>query len=216
MNENFYTADILYKNTAIRTAKNSAVWGLIVLVIGAAIAIAGFIITGGGDEFQPFIAFASIFLILFSIAFWIIVISLLVGLKRKSYLEQYVEEHGEDLLVSELNQNSVFIYKDKKGNPITFLTNNRIYEVGRKFVELSELDMAYGYSYKGATSIRTITKYDKYNDVCSNIGLKSNNYNEFFKALYQIKPSVLLGYTAENLKIHKEHVKEAKRELKNR
>lgn len=215
MNNNLYTTDILYENALLRYTKRTLILTVAALLIAAAIIGIGIILAPDLDGLQIYIAMAAIPALISGLSFWLVIIFGFIGMSRKSSIDKYVAEYGEDVLINELNNDAVFVFKNKKDKPITIITSKRIYDVGIRFVSIDDIDMAYGYTYKGSTSIRLVTLKDNYYNVCNNIGLKTVNYNKVFAALYQIKPSMLLGYNSENFKIHREHVKEYKKALKN-
>lgn len=215
MNNNLYTTDILYENALLRYTKRTLILTVAALLIAAAIIGIGIILAPDLDGLQIYIAMAAIPALISGLSFWLVIIFGFIGMSRKSSIDKYVAEYGEDVLINELNNDAVFVFKNKKDKPITIITSKRIYDVGIRFVSIDDIDMAYGYTYKGSTSIRLVTLKDNYYNVCNNIGLNTVNYNKVFAALYQIKPSMLLGYNSENFKIHREHVKEYKKALKN-
>lgn len=156
----------------------------------------------GNSDALPIIVicfFVAFFCAIFGITYTI------TGATGKRRVRRFVEQYGEDKMLSEL-QNPLYVFGRKK--PYTIITKNYIFEVERGFIKTDSIDYCYGYSYKGNTSIHSysLTNHKEY--FCSGIGLRSDDIKQVFAALQSVNPDILLGYTSENAAEHRRRVKE--------
>lgn len=157
---------------------------------------------------------ATMFMILIMIGFGSLtclligVLLLIIGLIGRKRVNNFVNEHGVDEIMSELNHYLYVLGTDKK--PITVITPHYIYEVGVGFITSTDVDLAYGYRYKSNSHIRIYKINGKSDSICRGIKLYGDEIKEVFAALYEINPDILIGYTARNLQTHRERVKEYK------
>lgn len=135
-------------------------------------------------------------------------IFLIIGICNKVRIKNYISSHNEDEIMEAIH-NANFVYS-RGNNPITIFTNDFIYEVGVGFIT-SNYDLAYGYRYKSSTSIVGITITGKRESFCRGIYLNSDEKMQAFRVLQAYNPEILLGYTADNLKEHKNRMKQYKR-----
>ena len=129
----------------------------------------------------------------------------ITGAVGKRRVRNFVDNYGEDKMLREL-QNPLYVFGRKK--PYTIITKNYIFEVERGFIETKSIDVCYGYSYKGNTSIHSysLTNHKEY--FCSGIGLRSDDIKQVFAAIRSVNPDLLIGYTSENMSEHRRRVKE--------
>lgn len=136
-------------------------------------------------------------------------VAFVIGLIGKITYSDFVKKNGEDAIMRELSESTVYVYYRKK-KPVTIITRYHIFELGYSIMSSKDIDYAYGYSYKGSTSIRAFYITNKSLGFARGIPLRSNEMKECFAALKTINPDILLGFTGENAREHKARVKEYK------
>ncbi len=139
------------------------------------------------------------------VAFILAVIFLIMGGSARSRINKFVNEHGEEQVMSAINK-ARHVYA-RRNRPITIFTDDFIYEVGVGFVG-TNYDLAYGYSYKGNTSLHVYTITNKSESICRGIPLRSNDMKQVMATLASYNPSILLGYTGDNMNEHRARVKQ--------
>lgn len=209
MNARDITIETFTKNSVFKTG----IIFLILFAIDYAIAIVfvglGFI-TGGFANENPIFIIPLGLLAGLGMVFWICgLVFIFSGLKGKKVYNNYIQTYGEDNLMSEIYNDTLFILS-RKNKPITIITSKHIFEVGRNIFETPRIDFAYGHRYKNATNIHAYTIDGDINVFANGIALKSNEQTQLFQALQRVNPYIILGYTSENLKEHNKRVKEYK------
>ena len=136
-------------------------------------------------------------------------ILLVKGIAGRKKFNAFIAEYGEDAFMSEITNDTLYTYS-RKDKPITIITRKHIFEVGGDIVDPATIDYAYGYSYKGSTSIHAYTLDNKLKTFATGIPLRGDEIANVFQALKSINSDVLIGFTHENNKEHKARVKEHK------
>lgn len=144
---------------------------------------------------------------------WIAVICVIVaiillkgGSNTRKYIKRTIDKYGEEEVLNQLNH-AEFVYFSNKKKPVTIVTKNYIFEVGRKFIDIDSLDLVYGYSYKGNSSwIQALTLTGSTEKFATGINIDSKDKIDLLDTIKRINPNVMLGYTTENSQAHGEHV----------
>lgn len=194
---------------------NNLKYGKILLIIFACLYVVAGIVFGIGylqDALQDTPTYAIIggCMAAAGMILWMAgLILLIMGLRGRKVFKNFIEENGEDALMNEVYNETLFIYA-RKGQPITVITRKHIFDIGNNIFNTAEVDHAYGYRYKNSTSIAAYTIDNKRFAFANGINLNSDDKTNIFKALQVVNPSVLLGFTNEALKEHRKRVKEYK------
>ena len=208
MDTNNISTELFINNSFIKSGK-------ICLGIFAALnVIAGAVITlNNNNDFLSDYPIVLIICGMMAVAGFVVGLSGLIlffkGIAGRKKFEAFIAEYGEDAFISEINNDTLYVYS-RKSKPITIITRKHIFEVGGDIIDPATIDYAYGYSYKGATSIHAYTLDNKLKTFASSISLHGDEIKSVFQALRTVNSDVLLGFTHENNKEHKARVKEYK------
>lgn len=210
MNAQDITIDLFKKNSNIKIGKIFLAIFVIADVIAGVIVAISSANEGFAEDFAPVII-ASGFIAAICMVLGIAgLILLVIGIRGKKRTEAYIAENGEDALINEIHNETLYIYA-RKNKPVTIITRKHIFEIGDNIFNTADIDHAYGYSYRGSTSIHGYTLKNKLCVFAKGIYLNSDDKTKVFQALKTVNPDVLLGFTNEALKEHKSRVKEYKR-----
>ena len=135
-----------------------------------------------------------------------------IGLYGRVKINKFLNENGEENVMSEINNNTIYVLAHKK-KVISIITDKHIIEIARGVFKSTDIDYAYGYRYRNSTSIRAFDINNKAFGFANGINLNADEKFEVFEALKRINPNILLGYSADNYKEHKARVKAHKKGL---
>lgn len=208
MDTNNISTELFTNNSYIKSGKICLIIFAILNVV-AAIIVSINNVTGILSDNPAFIGACAFIAVAGMIVGLAGLILLVKGINGKKKFNAFIADYGEDAFMSEIANETLYTYA-RKNTPITIITRKHIFEVGGDIINPTTIDYAYGYSYKGSTSIHAYTIDNKLKTFATGIQLHGNEIASVFQALKTINSDVLLGFTHENNKEHRARVKEHK------
>lgn len=209
MNAQDITIDLFTHNPRLKAGKIMLIICVITYILAMIMGGMGFLNEGFSNDnpaiIIPFVIFTGTSMVLFIAG----IILFVQGRNWNKRITAFLEEYGEENLMNEIHNDTIYIYS-RKNKPITIVTRKHIFEMGDNIYDATNLDYAYGYSYRGNTSVHVYTITNKLNICARGIYLRSDDIAQFFTALKVINPDMLIGFTHENNKAHRARVKEYK------
>lgn len=128
-----------------------------------------------------------------------------MGLSSRNRINSYIKAHGKEKIMAEI-RDAIYVY-EQLGKPVTVFCRTFIYDKDYRFIDIDDIDLVYGYQKGTYYKLKVFFKNGKETEMCTGLDYKSEEAKRIFSILYSYNKGILLGYTSNNLKAHKERVR---------
>lgn len=205
------TIDDVMRNDLLKGSIRGLI-AFVVMVLGA-VGVISYAAMAGKLEDMTFVSISGGLIAVAFVTIIVTLIAFIVGIIGKSTFKSYIKKAGEDNVMNEIHNDTLYIY-ERKGKPITIITRYHIFDLAHGIYNTKGLDYCYGYSYRGNTSIRAQYVNNAYIGFAKGIPFKSDEILKCFSALKTVNPNLLIGFNYDNSIEHTRRYKEFKAQNK--
>lgn len=148
----------------------------------------------------------------FLIPFYGAILSIKSYFDNGKRIREGLEKYGEENLMKNIQDNTISVYMnplDVSKNGVYF-TDKLIIDPGKSIIDYNEISLMYKHVARNSNSGVVISSIDFELLDGSSLFLcnciEDKQIHEYMQLCYQHNPQILIGYTEENLKRHKERV----------